>query len=111
MEGFWAVVAVQAGGGGLVLKGAVDKPGHDTPPDPPRIPEGNRLVAVVNNGEWQSALDVTFPTSYHSVYRRYREGTWKAMELFFIDEQRAAQIEDGRRVLMSGQPVQDPGRV
>jgi hypothetical protein len=56
-------------------------------------------------------LDVTFPTSYHSVYRRYREGTWKAMELFFIDEQRAAQIEDGRRVLMSGQPVQDPGRV
>jgi hypothetical protein len=33
------------------------------------------------------------------------------MELFFIDEQRAAQIEDGRRVLMSGQPVQDPGRV
>ena len=79
--------------------------------DAPAVPRGERLVAVVNNGEWQSALDVTFPTSYHSVYRRYREGTWKAMELFFIDEHRAAQIEDGRRVLMSGQPVQDPGRV
>src|SRR6266404_1034153 len=111
MARYLAVVAVQAEGRRLVLQGAVDKPAHDVPPDPPRIPDGNRLVAVVNNGEWQSALDVTFPTFYHSVYRRYREGTWKAMELFFIDEQRAAQIEDGRRVLMSGQPVQDPGRV
>jgi hypothetical protein len=111
MGRYLAVVAVQAEGRRVVLQGAADKPSPEIPPNPPRIPAGNRLVAVVNNGEWQSALDVTFPTSYHSVYRRYREGTWKAMELFFIDEQRAAQIEDGRRVLMSGQPIQDPGRV
>lgn len=110
MARYLAVVAVQTEGRKAVPPGAGDKPEHDVPSDPPRIPEGKRLVAVVNNGEWQSALDVTFPTAYHSVYRRYRAGTWKVMELFLIDEQRAAQIEDGRRVLMDGQPVQDPGR-
>jgi hypothetical protein len=110
MARYLAVVAVQAEGR-RVMHGAADKPGQDIPPDPPRTPEGSRLVAVVNNGEWQSALDVTFPTSYQSVYRRYRQGTWKAIELFFIDEQRAAEIEDGRRVLMNGQPLPDPGRV
>jgi hypothetical protein len=110
MARYLAVVAVRTEGR-IVLHGAAGERGHDIPPDPPQTHRGSRLVAVVNNGEWQSALDVTFPTSYQSVYRRYRQGIWKAMELYFIDEQRAAQIEDGRRVLMNGQPAHDPGRV
>ncbi len=79
-------------------------------PAPPRVPDGSRLVAVVNNGEWQSAVDVTYPSVYQKVSRRYQEGIWKAMELYLIDERRAVQIEDARRVTMSGQPVKDPGR-
>jgi hypothetical protein len=32
------------------------------------------------------------------------------MELYTLDAERAAAHEDGRRVLMNGQPVLDPGR-
>ena len=77
---------------------------------PPAVAQGERLIAIVNNGEWQSAIDVTFPVFYDRIYRRYREGVWKAMELYCLDEDRTAKLEDGRRFLMNGQPVQDPGR-
>jgi hypothetical protein len=109
MARYLAVLAVQAEGQRISLP-AIDGANDDPLPDLPKIPEGRRLVAVVNNGDWQSALDVTFPTVYQRLHRRYRDGTWKAMDLYLIDEHRAAQIEDGRRVLMNGQPVQDPGR-
>jgi hypothetical protein len=109
MPRYLAVVAVQTEGRRVSAEDG-NQPGDDVPAQAPRIPDGDRLVAVVNNGTWQSALDVTYPTTYAQVYRRYRDGTWKAMELFFVPEQRAAQIEDGRRVLMNGQPVRDPGR-
>ena len=109
MPRYLAVVAVQAEGRRVFAEG-VNQPTDDVLAEAPQIPDGDRLVAVVNNGTWQSALDVTYPTTYAQVYRRYRDGTWKAMELFFVPEQRAAQIEDGRRVLMNGQPVRDPGR-
>jgi hypothetical protein len=79
--------------------------------DPPTVPDGRRLVAVVNNGEWQAAIDVTFPTFYERVHRRFREGVWKELDLYLIDAERVAEIEDGRRVLMNGQPVQDPGKI
>ena len=105
-----AVLAVQAEGQKLSHP-AIDRAGGDGLPDPPKIPAGSRLVAVVNNGEWQSALDVTHPSVYQKVYRRHQEGTWNRMDLYLIDERRANQIEDGRRVMMNGQPVQDPGRV
>jgi|SRR6185312_5370832 hypothetical protein len=108
MARYLAVVAVQTEGRKVL---GVNRPGDDVPAQAPRIPDGDRLVAVVNNGTWQSALDVTYPSTYERVYRRYRDGTWKAMELFFVPEQRAAQIEDGRRVLMNGQPVKDPARI
>lgn len=95
--------------------GTVQTEGRSIPrpaPDlPPPIPDGSRLVAVVNNGEWQSALDVTFPAVYEKVHRRHQEGIWTAMDLYLIDARRADEIEDGRRVLMNGQPVKDPGRV
>jgi hypothetical protein len=77
---------------------------------PPPVAPGLCLVAIVNNGEWQSAIDVTFPAFYERVLRRFREGVWKAMELYALDAERAAALEDGRRVLMNGQPVLDPGR-
>jgi hypothetical protein len=104
----FAVLAVQAEGQKLSHPAKSDGDGI---PDQPQIPPGSRLVAVVNNGEWQSALDVTYPSVYQKVYRRYQEGIWNALDIYLIDEVRADQIEDGRRVMMNGQPVQDPGRV
>ena len=38
---------------------------------PPAVAQGERLIAIVNNGEWQSAIDVTFPVFYDRIYRRY----------------------------------------
>jgi hypothetical protein len=105
MARYLAVVTVQTEGR------RIPPPALDRPDLPPSIPVGSRLVAVVNNGEWQSALDVTFPAVYEKVHRRHQEGTWKAMDLYLIDARRADEIEDGRRVLMNGQPVKDPGRV
>jgi len=77
---------------------------------PPPVAPGSCLVAIVNNGEWQAAIDVSFPAFYERVLRRYRDGVWKAMALYALDAERAAALEDGRRVLMNGQPVLDPGR-
>ena len=110
MARHFAVLAVQAEGQKLSHR-AIDRADGDGLPDPPKIPAGSRLVAVVNNGEWQSALDVTYPSVYQKVYRRYQEGTWNTMDIYLIDERRANQIEDGRRVMMNGQPVQYPGRI
>jgi hypothetical protein len=110
MARHFAVLAVQAEGQRLSHP-AIDRTDGDGLPDLPKIPAGSRLVAVVNNGEWQSALDVTYPSVYQKVYRRHQEGIWNRMDLYLIDEGRANQIEDGRRVMMNGQPVHDPGRV
>jgi hypothetical protein len=104
-----AVLAVQAEGQKL-SHAVVDTADRATQLPAPPVPRGNRLVAVVNNGEWQSAVDVTYPAAYQNIVRRYQEGIWKAMDLYLVDEHRAEQIEDGRRVTMSGQPVKDPGR-
>lgn len=75
----------------------------------PAVPAGDRLVAVVNNGEWQAALDVTHPDAFARLSRRCRDGIWREMRLYLLGEERAVQLEDGRRVLMNGEPVKDPG--
>jgi len=110
MARHFAVLAVQTEGQKL-SHAVIERADRALLRAPPPIPNGSRLVAVVNNGEWQSAVDVTYPAVYQRVGRRYQDGTWKVMDLFLIDERRAAEIEDGRRVTMSGQPVKDPGRV
>ena len=110
MARHFAVLTVQAEGQKFTPP-AIDRADGDGLLVPPKVPAGSRLVAVVNNGEWQSALDVTHPSVYQKVYRRHQEGIWNKMDLYLIDERRADQIEDGRRVMMNGQPVQDPGRV
>jgi hypothetical protein len=110
MARHFAVLAVQTEGQRLSNAVMDTTDGGTHPPAPPQIPAGSRLVAVVNNGEWQSAVDVTYPAAYQTLCRRHQEGIWKAMDLYLIDERRAEQIEDGRRVTMNGQPVKDPGR-
>jgi len=108
MARYLAVTAVQKEGQRVARYGPGDaaNAGAEQPP----VAAGQRLIAVVNNGAWQSAIDVTFPAFYERILRRYRDGTWHALELYCLDEERAGELEDGRRVLMNGQPVQDPGR-
>jgi hypothetical protein len=106
MARHFSVLAVQTEGQKL----RIDRADGTDHPELPRVPDGSRLVAVVNNGEWQSAVDVTYPAVFQKVDRRYQDGIWKAMDLYLIDAQRADQIEDARRVTMDGQPVKDPGR-
>lgn len=102
MARYLAVGAVQAEGRALPF----DDPGGV----PPTAPEGMCRVAVVHNGIWQVALDVTHPDALGRLLRRRCEGVWRGLRLFAIQADRAGQIEDARRVLMDGRPVQDPGR-
>jgi hypothetical protein len=108
MPRYLAVAAVQHEGRpvGTWSAAAADA----SPPARPAVPRGSCLVAVVNNGEWQSAIDVTYADYYARLRRRCGEGVWRALSLYLVDEERARQIEDGRRVLMDGTPVRDPGR-
>jgi hypothetical protein len=75
---------------------------------PPR--PGQRLVAVVNNGSWQTALDVTFPANLAQIKRRCDDGVWRDLALYLIPEDRAAELGDGRRATMAGEPVHEPVR-
>jgi hypothetical protein len=99
------VVSVQNEGRRLSRWSAGD--GASAPADPPEIPEGFRLIAVVNNGDWQSAIDVTHPSYFARIRRRCAERVWTEMALYLVDEERAGQIEDGRRIQMNGMPVRD----
>lgn len=109
MPRYLAVTTVQQEG--RSIDAGNDSSGRNAAPlDQPALPPGMRLVAVVNNGKWQSAMDVTHPDFYARLRRRYDDGVWQAMSLYLLDDERAAQIEDGRRVLMDGTPVRDPGR-
>jgi hypothetical protein len=105
MARYLAVVPLQTEGKPVSLDASVT--GSD---DQPSVPPGMRLAAVVNNGEWQSALDVTFPSVYQNLRDRCRAGIWKEMQLYLIGEERSYEIEDARRVLMNGQPVKEPRR-
>lgn len=103
------VVTVQSEGQKLASWTAADR--ATAPLALPDIPTGSCLIAVVNNGQWQAAIDVTHPSFFERLRDRYRDGVWREMALYLIDEKRAAQIEDGRRILMNGMPVRDPASI
>jgi hypothetical protein len=83
---------------------------HDEAIQAHRVPSGQRLVAVVNNGSWQAALDVSFPENLERILRRCRDGIWQDLALYLLPEKRVAEIGDGRRATMSGEPVREPER-
>ena len=76
----------------------------------PTVPPGQVLVAVVDNGTWQQARDVSHRATYETLCRRVAEGVWRRMSLYLLDAVRARELEDGRRTLMDGRPVPDPAR-
>ncbi len=73
-------------------------------------PPGQRLIAVVDNGEWQVALDVSHPSRYRKLLCRVTEGVWRDMRLYMIAEERALALADGHRAMMDGRLVRDPGQ-
>jgi hypothetical protein len=77
---------------------------------PVHVPPGQRLVAVVNNGSWQVALDVTFPENLKRIMRSRNDGVWQELALYLLPEERTEEISDGRRSTLAGEPVQEPVR-
>jgi hypothetical protein len=105
MPRYLAVAAAQAEGIPVTLDADNTATGQ-----PFRVPSGQRLIAVVNNGSWQVALDVTFPENLERIMCRCRDGVWRELALYLLPEERAAEISDGRRATMAGDPVEEPAR-
>jgi hypothetical protein len=108
MPRYLAVAAVQQHGAQVGAWSA--QPEGASPPEAPEVPTGSCLIAIVNNGEWQSAVDVTHPEFYARLRRRCEQGVWRGLSLFLVDQERSVAMEDGRRALMNGTPIRDPGR-
>lgn len=64
----------------------------------PITPPNNRLVAVLNNGVWQVAPDVTRDSEYKHFFDSYAQGNWLAMQLYRLEESKVALCPDEGRV-------------
>lgn len=60
----------------------------------PSIPFGERLIAVLSNGVWQTAPDVTRDFEYKHFYDSYAQGYWLAMHLYRLEESKVALCPD-----------------
>ncbi len=64
----------------------------------PLTPSNSRLVAILNNGVWQTAPDVTRDSEYKYFYDSYAQGNWLAMQLYRLEESKVALCPDEGRV-------------
>ncbi len=64
----------------------------------PEIPSGQRLIAVMDNGLYKIAPDVTRPSEYKEFYDCYAQGQWIEMHLYLLEEDKVAQCPDEGRV-------------
>ncbi len=64
----------------------------------PLIPSGKRLIAVMNNGLYKIAPDVTRPSEYKEFYDCYAKGIWIAMHLYLLEENEVTKCPDEGRV-------------
>ena len=60
----------------------------------PTVPQGKRLIAIMDNGVWKIAPDVTRPSEYAEFHRNYSQGNWLAMKLYLLDESKVAECPD-----------------
>lgn len=54
----------------------------------PRIPNGHRLLAIMDNMMFKVCPDVTSPDEYAEFYGPYSQGLWVTMDLFLVPEHR-----------------------
>lgn len=64
----------------------------------PSTPAGNRLIAIINNGLWQLAPDVSSPGDYNELYRAYSAGAYLDMILYLLPESEVEQCPNEGRV-------------
>lgn len=64
----------------------------------PIVPNGKRLIAILQNGVWKIAPDVTHPAEYAELYKSYSQGNFLGGELYLLDENLLAQCPDEGRV-------------
>lgn len=60
----------------------------------PTVPQGKRLIAIVNNGMLTIAPDVTDPSDYAEIYHSYSQGKFLAMDLYLLDESKVPECPD-----------------
>lgn len=64
----------------------------------PFVPMGKRLVAIVNNGVYQVAPDVTESREYDHFYESYAQGHWLRMDLYLLPEDLVKECPDEGQV-------------
>ena len=57
----------------------------------PRIPNGHRLLAVMDRLIHKACPDVTNPDEFAHFYENYRQGYWVKMSLFLVPESQLAE--------------------
>lgn len=66
--------------------------------DQPQIPQDQRLIAIVSNGLWKVAPDVTSSSEYDHFFQSYRKGSWVKIDLFLLHENEIENCPDEGRV-------------
>lgn len=64
----------------------------------PFILAGHRLIAILDNGLWRIAPDVTEKREYDEFYHDYGTGNWLSMKLYLIPEGILKSCPDEGRV-------------
>lgn len=79
-------------------KGQLYVPKHSFDMDQPSIPFGMRLVGIVSNGAWETALDLTNRRDYSRVSDEVMHGKWRDCELHLLEEELVSECPDEGRV-------------
>ena len=64
----------------------------------PPIPTGNILVAVMCNGIWSIAPDVTDKKEYEAFVKDYNQGNWLKMRSYLVPDEQIKNCPDEGRV-------------
>jgi len=68
----------------------------------PDIPDGRFLVAVVCNGVWSIAPEVTDKREYDEFYNSYCQGNWLSFKVYAVKEEDRDKCPDEGRVPCGG---------
>jgi len=64
----------------------------------PPTPQGNQaLVAIMDNGLYRIACDVSRPSEYKEFNDSYRQGNWLTMDVYAISKDKLADCPDTGR--------------
>jgi hypothetical protein len=77
----------------------------------PSLATGQRLVAVMNTEDWQTAMDVSFAATFQKLRKDATDGIWRDVRLYSVNEDRITALADGRRATLDGRPVAAPPRI